>query len=45
MVSIKSIVLPTHPQVCKFINENRMDQSQIVAITHSAGSYTLFYYA
>jgi len=44
MVSIKSKVFGTHPEVCEFINTNRMSQSQIVAIAHGSGVYTLFYY-
>ena len=32
--------------ICLFIEENRLSQSQIIAITsNSSGSYTLFYYA
>lgn len=48
MVSVKtktrSKVLFTHPEVCKWIDENIVSQSQIIAITHSNGVYTIFYY-
>jgi len=45
MVSVRSQVLGSHTEVCDFINSRRMSQSQILAITHNAGFYTLFYYA
>ena len=44
MVSVKSKVFDSHPEVCKWINENRIDQSQILAITHIPAHYTVFYY-
>lgn len=30
--------------LCKWINENIVSQSQIIAITDSNGRYTIFYY-
>lgn len=39
------MVFNTHPEVCKFINDKRLCQSQILSITHGKGFYTLFYYA
>lgn len=39
-----SVVIASHPDVCKWIDENITSQSQIIAITHSNGVYTIFYY-
>ena len=30
--------------LCKWVNENNLDQAQIVAITECLSYYTLFYY-
>ena len=42
--SAASVVIASHPDVCKWIDENITSQSQIIAITHSNGMYTIFYY-
>jgi hypothetical protein len=49
MVSVKkpkaaSVVIASHPDVCKWTDKNIESQSQIIAITHSNGMYTIFYY-
>lgn len=41
---VASVVKASHPEVCKWIDDNIVSQSQIIAITHSNGVYTIFYY-
>lgn len=43
MVSIKSKSFTTAKSLCDWINDNKIDQSQIVSISEHL-SYTLFYY-
>jgi hypothetical protein len=45
MVSVRSKLFYSEKELCKFINDNRIHQSQVLAITSSPDYYTLFYYA
>lgn len=44
MVSITSKLFEGPNELCNWINDNDIHQSQIVAITNSRRHYTLFYY-
>lgn len=44
MVSIKSRPFAGDTELCNWINTFKIDQSQIVAITHANGVYVVFYY-